>query len=357
MAEFKILHESGNARIGKLKTAHGWVETPFFMPVVTRATGKFITTDDYNDIGAKAVISNSLLLSLRPGVEIIKKAGGIHKFMNYNGVVFTDCGGFQSSSAFFEMKSSKGLHFRSPYDKKKVIITPKSIMDIQLDIDSDVAMMLDDMAPYGVSKDAAKKAMLNTHRWGTESLKWHEEMRKEKKSKQLLFGIAQGNFYPDLREESAKYINSLDFDGIAIGGVAIGEPTAEMYKAVDASLPHITKEKPRYVMGVGSPDDVVKLIMKGVDCFDSIYPTQNARHATIFTKKGKIYLDSGKYSKDFTPIEKDCECHTCLTYTKAYLNHLFKIKEPAVKRLLSIHNQFYMQKLVMETKLKIKEGK
>ncbi|MGV8169059.1 MAG: tRNA guanosine(34) transglycosylase Tgt [Candidatus Nanoarchaeia archaeon] len=361
---FRITHTDGNARVGILKTKSGEIETPFFMPVVTKATGKHITTDDYNQLGdlhARAVICNSLLLSLRPGVDIMQKAGGIHKFMNYRGIVFTDCGGFQSSSAFFEMKTKKGIHFRSPYDKKKVIITPKTIMKIQLEINSDIAMMLDDMTKYGVTEAEAEDAMYNTHRWGEESLKHHKEMKEEyqkqyqSKSPQLLFGIVQGNFYPKLREESAKFINSLDFDGVAIGGVAIGEPLKDMYVAVDSALPFIDKKKIKYVMGLGSPRELLEMIDRGIDCFDSIYPTQNARHSSIFTKKGKIYLDKAKHANDFTPIEPDCGCSTCKTYTKAYLNHLIKINEPVAHRLRSIHNQYFLQRLMEDAKKAIKE--
>jgi len=349
---FKIISESGPSRKGILTTKSGTIETPFFMPVVTKATGKYITTDDYRDLGsgvrARAVICNALLLSLKPGIDILNKVSGIHKFMNFDGVVFTDCGGFQSSSTFFEKKSKKGLHFRSPYNNQRIVITPKKIIEIQAAINSDVAMMLDDMSPYGASYEEARVAMENTHRWAKESLEAHKKIwgDKDKDKRQLLFGIIQGNFYKDLREESAKFITSLDFDGFAIGGVAIGEPSEKMYEAVASVLPFLPADKPRYVMGVGSPEDVTKLISMGLDCFDSIYPTQNARHASIFTKQGKIYLDAGKYSEDFTPIEADCGCHTCKTYTKAYLNHLFKIKEPAVRRLLSIHNQWFLQELV-----------
>lgn len=347
---FKILSESSSGRVGELTTKSGKIRTPFFMPVLTRATGKYITTDDYKDLGggirAKCVISNALVLSMKPGTELLKKAGGIHKFMNWDGLVFTDCGGFQASSNFFEMKSKKGIHFRSPYDGKKVIITPKKIMQIQADINSDVAMMLDDMAPYGCSYEEARKAMENTHRWAKESLEAHREIWKGQKKRQLIFGIVQGNFYPDLREESARFITSLPFDGFAIGGVAIGEPSEKMYEAVKAVIPFLPKDKPRYVMGVGSPKDIEVLVSLGVDCFDSIYPTRNARHGTIFTKKGTIYINKGKHSDKFEPIEKGCKCHACQNYTKAYLNHLLKIDEPAGKRLLSIHNQWFLQKLI-----------
>ncbi|MEK6809735.1 MAG: tRNA guanosine(34) transglycosylase Tgt [Nanoarchaeota archaeon] len=351
---FTITHQDGNARAGILKTAHGTIETPFFMPAATKATGKHITTDDYQNAGVKALISNALILSFKPGIETVKQLSGLHRFMNFKGIIFTDCGGFQMSRGMFQTKSKKGLHFRNPFNNSPVVITPQKIMNIELTLDSDVAMMLDDMSGYGVSKEEARVAMENTHRWGKESLQWHQKLKGN--SKQLLFGIVQGNFYPDLREESAKFINSLDFDGIAIGGVAIGEPKEDMYAAVDASLPFITKDKPRYVMGVGSPEELLELIGRGVDCFDSVYPTQNARHGTLFTADGKIYIDSLKHQHDFTPIDKGCKCHTCQHYTKAYLHHLMKIKEPAAKRLMSIHNLHFVLQLVETAKENIKKG-
>ncbi len=354
---FKITHQDGKARVGKLKTAHGTIETPFFMPVATKATGKYITTDDYKNLPAKAIISNSFLLSLKPGIETIKEMGGLHTFMNFPKVIFTDCGGFQICRNIYQGKSSKGLHFRSPFDNSEITLTPPKIMDIQLAINSDVAMMLDDMSSYGISKEEAKEAMENTHRWGKESLEFHKKLKKQRKSKQLLFGIVQGNFYHDLREESAKFINSLGFDGIAIGGVAIGEPKEEMYQAVDAALPFITEDKPRYVMGVGSPLELLELISRGIDCFDSVYPTQNARHNTLFTSTGTICIEKLKYAHDFTSIEPGCGCHTCKNYTKAYLYHLVKIKEPVAMRLKSIHNLFFVLKLVEDAKKAIKENK
>ncbi|MEK6939702.1 MAG: tRNA guanosine(34) transglycosylase Tgt [Nanoarchaeota archaeon] len=354
---FKVTHQDGTARVGKLKTAHGTIETPFFMPAATKATGKHITTDDYQKAGVKALISNALILSFKPGVETVQKLSGLHKFMNFKGVIFTDCGGFQMSRGMFQTKSKKGLHFRNPFDNSPVVITPQKIMNIELTLGSDVAMMLDDMSGYGVSKEEARIAMENTHRWGKESLHWHQKLKGDSQHpKQLLFGIVQGNFYLDLREESAKFINSLDFDGIAIGGVAIGEPKEEMYAAVDAALPFITKEKPRYVMGVGSPEELLELISRGIDCFDSVYPTQNARHGTLFTSDGKIYLDGLKYQHDFTPIDKHCKCHTCQTYSKAYIHHLMKVKEPGAKRLMSIHNLHFVLQLVEKAKENIKKG-
>ncbi|MDP3699138.1 MAG: tRNA guanosine(34) transglycosylase Tgt [Nanoarchaeota archaeon] len=354
---FTITHQEGKARVGKLKTGHGTIETPFFMPAATKATGKHITTDDYQKAGVKALISNALILSFKPGIETIKKTSCLHHFMNFKGVIFTDCGGFQMSSSIFQKKTKTGLHFRNPFDNSRAVLTPQKIMNIELTLGSDVAMMLDDMSGFGVSKDEARQAMENTHRWGRESLHWHQQLKGDSQHpKQLLFGIVQGNFYPDLREESAKFINSLDFDGIAIGGVAIGEPKEDMYAAVDAALPFITKDKPRYVMGVGSPEELLELIGRGIDCFDSVYPTQIARHGTIFTTPGKIYIDQLQYQHDFTPIEKNCKCHTCQHYTKAYLHHLRKIEEPSAKRLLSIHNLYFVLQLVEKAKEHIKAG-
>ncbi|MBI4151375.1 tRNA guanosine(34) transglycosylase Tgt [Candidatus Woesearchaeota archaeon] len=359
MNKFRVTHQDGNARVAELKTAHGIIETPFFMPAATKATGKIITTDDYQSLGIEvstsALIANALILSLQPGASTIAKAGGLHRFMNFPGVIFTDCGGFQMSRSIFDTKSRKGIHFRNPYDNSKVVLTPKKIMEIELDLGSDVAMMLDDMSGWGATREEAERAMTNTHRWGEESLKHHRALKQNHRHhQQLLFGIVQGNFYPDLREQSAKFINTLDFDGIAIGGVAIGEPKEEMYRAVDAALPHLTQIKPRYVMGVGSPEELLELIGRGIDCFDSVYPSQVARHHTLFTSNGKISIDRKEYQHDFTPIDEGCQCHTCQHYTKAYLYHLCKVKEPIAKRLKTIHNLYFIQRLMNDAREAIK---
>ena len=347
---FKIIEEDGDARIGKLKTRHGTIETPFFMPVATRAVGKYIGTEDYKKIGVDAIISNSLILSFNPGLDVIKKAGGIHKFMNFTKVSFTDCGGFQVSRDSFSSKQvEKGIYFRNPYDKSTHFITPKKSMEIQQIIKSDVAVSFDDMAPYGSNKKRFEKAIGRTHRWAKESLKYHTD------KKQLLFGISQGGFHKDLRRKSAEFMNSLDFDGIAIGGVAIGEPKKEMYLAVKSAIPHISKNKPRYVMGVGSPQDIVEMISLGVDCFDSIFPARGARHGTIFTSKGKIALNKGKYKLDLSPLDKECCCYTCKNYSKSYLRHLSKINEPEGMRLKTCHNIYFMMSLIKDIKKAIKK--
>ena len=348
---FKILAKDGKARVGKLKTAHGWIETPFFMPVATRATGKYLTPEDYHEMKAPAIICNAYILSCRPGIDIVKQAGGLHTFMNYKGVIFTDCGGFQVSRKMHQITSKKALHFKDPFFGKTDVITPKKIMEIEQTLGADVVMALDDMPKYGASLKEVQKSLDNTHRWMKESKQHHT------KKDQLLFGICQGGFYQETREASAKVINSLDFDGNAIGGVAIGEPKEDMYNAIHWAVPHLTEKKPRYLMGVGSPVDLVECVSLGIDCFDSVYPTQSGRHNTVFTSKGFMYLDGAVYKDDFAPIEKNCKCHCCKNYTRAYLNHLIKINEPMAKRLKSIHNLYFLTQLMEDVKKAIREGR
>ncbi len=337
---------SKEQRTGEFTVRKKTITTPFFMPVATKATGKSITSDDYKDLGggvrANAIICNALLLSFKPGSEIIRDMGGIHEFMNFDGVIFTDCGGFQSSRNFFLRRTTKALWFKNPYNNETVRLDPKTIMRIQHEIGSDVAMVLDDMAPYGASFELAKEAMETTHRWAEESLLAHKELELKNKTGQKVFGIIQGNFFDELRIESAKFITSLPFDGFAIGGVAIGETTKEMIQAVKTVLPYLPEDKPRYVMGVGKPEDITALTKIGVDCFDSVYPTMSARHGTMLTKQGRIYIDKAKHQKSKEPIEKGCTCKTCRNYTKAYISHLCKVKDPSGYRLRSIHNLHFM---------------
>lgn len=348
---FKIIAECGNARVGELKTRSGKYKTPFFMPVVTMGTGKCISTDDYKDIGYKNIICNSLVLSMMPGVDVIRSAGGIHKFINFKGCIFTDCGGFQASRSMYEQSSNKGLHFVSPFNGKKVMITPERIMKIQMELGCDVAMMLDSMAGPKAGKPEWAEALRKTHRWAQESLEYHTD------KKQLLFGICQGGFDAGLRKESAQFINCRDFDGIAIGGLAIGETKEQMYSALDASLPYITKDKPRYVMGVGSPIDILECVSRGVDCFDSVYPTKNARNNWLFTKDGPMDISKTKYRADNSRLTEDCECFVCRDYSKAYMHHLSKLKEPAGKRYRSYHNLWFMQRFIEDIRESIVSGK
>ncbi len=279
----KLINTDKQARAGILKTKTRKVETPFFMPVATKTAVKFIDNKELEKIGIQCLISNAFILSLRPGLRLIKKAGGIHKFSNLNTAIFTDSGGFQKIRESFFMKSTdKGVFFKSPFDGKKDLLTPKKLMHIQNTLDSDVAMVIDDMPLHDESKTATIKAVQRTHRWAEECIKYH------KNKKQLLFGIAQGGLYPDLREASAKFISKLPFDGVAFGGLAIGEPSRQTYKMINTQVKHFPKEKTRYLMGVGCPRQIINAVEAGADCFDSTFPTQNARHNTMFTSKGRL---------------------------------------------------------------------
>jgi len=349
---FKILKQDkhSNARIGKLYTSSGVVETPYFMAVATKAVGKFIGPDDYRQI-ADGLICNALILSLRPGDETIKSMGGIHNFMNYHKPIFTDCGGFQMlRDSFMDERSHKGIIFKDPFSGQKFLMTPEKIMDIEQDIGADCVMMLDDVAAYGSSKDEYARSVENTHRWGAQCKKYHT------KKDQFLYGIVQGGFYPDLRKKSAQYINSLDFDGLAIGGVAIGETREEMYIAINNAMPYLDVKKPKHLLGVGSPDDIVECVALGLDTFDSIFPTQTGRHGSMFTFEGRIDLLHSRNKDDDSPIEKGCKCNTCKNCSRAYLRHLLKLGEPAGKRYVTVHNLYFMSELMRRVRKSIKNG-
>ncbi|MAG08432.1 tRNA guanosine(34) transglycosylase Tgt [Candidatus Woesearchaeota archaeon] len=349
---FKISHKDKNARVGVLKTAHGSVETPFFMPVATKATVKHASFEDLERMKAKVIISNAFVLYLSRGLDAIEKFKGIHKFMKFKGVVFTDCGGFQVLRESFILNTDdEGILFKSPFDGKKILLTPKMIMDIESRVGSDVAMVLDDVVEYGGSYEKAKGCMKRTHKWAEECVKAH------KNKKQLLFGICQGGFYEDLRKKSAKFVNGLKLDGMAIGGLCLGEPKDVMYKMLDCSLKHIDEEKPKYLMGTGSPEDLVKCISKGVDIFDSVFPTQNARHGTIFTWKGKLKIRNSKYKFDKKPLDEDCDCYVCKSFSRAYINYLMRISEHVYMRYTTYHNLYFMQRLMERVRKSIKAKK
>jgi queuine tRNA-ribosyltransferase len=349
---FKIVKEDKNskARVGKLMTAHGIIETPYFMSVATKATGKFIGPEEYNEI-SDGLICNALILSLRPGADVIKSFDGIHNFMNFHKPIFTDCGGFQMlRDSFMHDRAHKGIEFKDPFSGQKFLLTPEKIMKIEQDIGADCVMMLDDVASYGSSKAEYERSVENTHRWGAESKKYHT------KKDQFLYGIVQGGFYPDLRKKSAQFINSLNFDGIAIGGVAIGETREEMYIAINNSMPYLDKNKCKHLLGVGSPDDIVDCVALGLDTFDSVFPTQTARHGTMFTFDGKMDILGAKFKMDKSPIEKGCKCYTCKNHSRAYMRHLLKLGESEGKRYATIHNTYFMNELMRRTRKSIKDG-
>ncbi|MCK9293120.1 MAG: tRNA guanosine(34) transglycosylase Tgt [archaeon] len=339
------------ARIGILETAHGTVKTPFFMPVVTKGIAKFITLNHLDEIKTQCFISNAYLLYLKPGEGLLKKTKGYHNFINWKKPIFTDSGGFQlKNKEFFISMTEKGVWFRSPYDGSKHFMSPERVMELQNIIGSDVGMVLDDMQDANLNRKDYEKAVENTISWAKRAIAVH------KNKNQLIFGIVQGGTDRDLREKCAKEINKLPFDGIAIGGLALGESKENMHKAIDYSLENLDESKIKYLMGVGSPEDIILSISKGVDCFDSIYPTKMARHGHIFTRKGPINLKKAKYKVVFEPIERCCDCPTCKRHTLAYLHHLLRQDEPGVKILLSLHNIRFIHKLLEEAREEIEKG-
>jgi queuine tRNA-ribosyltransferase len=348
---FEVIKQDNGARQGKLRTEHGIASTPFFMPVATRAVGRYMTSDDLKLMRPEAIIANAFVLYLNPGTELIRKAGGIHKFMNFDKVIFNDCGGFQMlKESFLEGTTNKGIKFRSPFDGAPHLLTPEKAMQAEMDIKADVVMALDDVPPFGSTKEQIVDSIKRTHDWHKRSKGAHTD------KKQLLFGICQGGTYPELRKESTEYMVSLDFDGYSIGGLCLGEPKQKMLEMVGIATSILPRDKPRYLMGVGSPEDIVEAVAHGVDVFDSIYPTQNARHDTMFTSKGKIKIDTAKYKEDFTTLDDNCDCFVCRDYTKAYLRYLAKIDDPMGKRLKSYHNSYFMQRFMENIRMHIKEG-
>jgi len=353
---FSIIAEDGAARVGKLYTAHGTIETPFCMPVATKATAKNVSPQDLVDMKAKAIICNAMLLHFAPGSGFLREHGGIHKFMRYPDVIFTDSGGFQMQrKSLFLSITDKGVWFRNPFILQKVYLRPEEVMRIEQDIGSDVAMALDHM-PHVIDDHAAvSDAVRRTHLWAKKCKEAHAKIAKEYDSKQLLFGIAQGGLFKDLREKSAKFINALDFDGVAMGGLALGEGKKEMWEMVEVQLPHIDREKPRYLMGVGNPVDLIEAVSRGVDCFDSIFPTQNARHRNVFTLQGMVKLDKVIYREDMTPLDPDCDCYVCTAFTRAYLHHLARVDEHISHRYLSYHNLYFLQRFMERMREAIKK--
>ena len=345
---FSIDAQDGLARTGSLKTAHGTLRTPCFKAVATKSAVKMMSSDGLKEIGQQAVISNAFILSLRPGLEVIRAHGGLHSFMDFDRTIYTDSGGFQILSLgdeFHVKTTDKGLSFRSPFDGSHQTLSPKSCMQIQQTLGSDVAMALDHMPLYGSTKEQAIESLKHTHDWMQRCKKIHTGESIYGK-RQLLFGIAQGGVYPDLRLKSIRFIDSLDFDGIAFGGLAVGEPKEKMFEMIDLSSRNCSEEKPRYVMGLGSPEDIVKAVDKGVDTFDSIFPTRNARHGHLFTSDGVLRIENAAYRQDYGPIDNDCSCKICKKYTRSYIHHLLRTREPLGKMLATYHNLYFMQDLV-----------
>jgi len=343
--------ESSKARIGKLETRHGVIETPAFLPVATKGSVKTLSNDELEGLGIEALIANAFHLHLRPGIEAIKKGGGLHQFMGWRKSLFTDSGGFQLIRKDFPLKvTDEGIIYKSPLEGEQILFTPKICIQLQMDMGSDVALTLDDCPPYGVSRNYYVKSSRRTTKWARECFEAHTD------EEQLLFGIIQGGIYLDLRKESIQSLNRLDFNGLAIGGLSVGEPRRVMFEILNQTLPFIPKEKPRHLMGVGSPIELLEALSMGVYIFDSAFPTRNARHSTFYTKSGKFNIESKQFEEDFARLDSNCGCYTCRNHSRAYLHHLFKEKELLGMRLLSIHNLNFVQDILKGSRKAISEG-
>ena len=339
------------ARYGMLHTNHGSFETPMFMPVGTLATVKTLSPEELKEVNSAIILSNTYHLWLRPGEDVVMHAGGLHKFMNYDGPILTDSGGFQVFSLAKNKKKDiveEGVHFKSHLDGKKLLLTPELSIEIQNKLDSDIAMSFDECIPYPATYEYAKQSTERTLRWAKRGLDVH------KNENQSLFGIVQGGEYTDLREYSAKETVKMNFDGYSIGGTSVGEDKDTMYKMIDDAIRYLPEDKPRYLMGVGDPIDIIESVIRGVDMFDCVLPTRIARHGNAFTRNGKLNIKNNKYKEDFTPLEDNCDCYACRNYTKAYIRHLIVANESLGGRLLSIHNIRFLIKLTEELREAIK---
>jgi len=359
MSCFEITHNSSqlNARTGVLHTAHGGVQTPFFMPVATKGAVKFVTHPELqNEMGVECIISNAFINYLKPGLPLIEKAGGLHKFFGWDKSLFTDSGGFQLILDHFVHKvSDKGVSFRNPFDKSIELVTPKKATEIQLALGSDVAMCLDHQPTFGKTRAAYLDSLIRTIEWAQECKKTHDAQKESLSPNQLLFGITQGGIHKDLRVKGAQAISLLGFDGVALGGFGIGEAQSVMYPIIAASKKVIPKDLPVYVMGIGSPLELLNAIAEGVDIFDSAYPTRMARHGLIFTHKGQIKIDRSIHKESFFALDVDCDCFVCKNHTRAYLHHLFKTYEQNGLLLLSYHNTYFISQLVKNIRTAINE--
>lgn len=348
----KTCKQSG-ARLGKLYTPHGVIDTPIFMPVGTQATVKAMTPRDLRDVKANIILANTYHLYLRPGHELVREAGGLHTFMHWDRPILTDSGGFQVFSlAKMNDIREDGVEFRSHIDGSRHLFTPESVMEVEQALGADIAMCFDECAAYPSDHAYTLRAMQRTHRWAERCQKAHT------RQDQALFGIVQGGMYKDLRVESAKTLASMGFIGYGIGGLSVGEPKHVMYEMLEEIMPYMPENKPRYLMGVGSPDCFLEGVLRGVDMFDCVMQTRMARTGMALTRHGRMNLRSQKYAHDFTPIEEDCDCYACRTgFTRAYLRHLVKENEILGAQLLSMHNLRFSLRLMEDIRLAIMEDR
>ena len=347
----KTCRQSG-ARLGILHTPHGDIETPVYMPVGTAATVKAVLPRDLHEIGAQIILSNTYHLHLRPGEDLVREAGGLHRFMHWDKPILTDSGGYQVFSlAGIRKIKEEGVTFQSHIDGSRRFISPEVSMQIQQDLGSDIAMAFDVCSPYPCTYDTAKENMDRTHRWAKRCQTAHT------RPDQALFGIVQGAFYKDLRVESAKTLADMDFIGYGIGGLSVGEPKPIMYEMLEEMMPFMPVHKPRYLMGVGSPDCLIEGVLRGVDMFDCVLATRVARNGTILTGRGRLVVRNADCARDFSPLEEGCDCYACKNFSRAYIRHLFKAQEILGAQLASIHNLRFLTRLMEQVRNAIREDR
>jgi len=350
MFEFKIIKKDSKskARRGILKTPHGEIQTPVFMPVGTQGTVKAMKPEDLVEIGTQIILTNTYHLYLRPGDEIIKEMGGLHKFMNWHRPILTDSGGYQVFSlSKLNKVDEEGVTFQSHINGSRYFLSPEKSIEIQNNLSADIIMAFDECTFYPIEYETAKKSMNLTIKWAERSKKAHSNHL------QALFGIIQGSIFPDLREQCVEAIINIGFDGYAIGGLSVGEPKEEMFKIVKQTTPLLPEDKPRYLMGVGTPEDLRECIRMGIDMFDCVLPTRNARNGNLFTSEGEISIKQNQYTRDYRPLDEKCDCYTCKNYSRAYLRHLYMTNEILSSILNTTHNICFFHKVVKEIREEI----
>lgn len=354
MLNFELLKQDGNARLGKLELNHGVVETPIFMPVGTYGAVKAMAPNELEAIGAQIILGNTFHLWLRPGTEIIDQFNGLHKFNGWNKPILTDSGGFQVFSLGKLRKiSEEGVHFQNPIDGGKLFLSPEISMQIQTSLNSDIAMVFDECTPYPADYETARLSMELSLRWARRSRNEFDRLNNPN----ALFGIVQGGVYTDLRDYSLENLMEIGFEGIAIGGLSVGEPKEEMQRILSHMVNILPTHKPHYLMGVGTPEDLVYGVAHGIDMFDCVMPTRNARNGWLFTRFGDIKIKNARYKNDTRPLDESCGCYTCQNFSRAYLHHLFRIGEILGSRLNTIHNLYYYLELMREIRQAIAESR
>ena len=349
--QFTLTHQSGAARRGALSLAHGTVQTPAFMPVGTYGAVKSLSPVEIQEIGAHIILGNTFHLWLRPGLEVIEHFGGLHQFIGWQGPILTDSGGFQVWSLGALRKiTEQGVKFRSPINGDSCFLTPEESMRIQRVLNSDIVMIFDECTPYPATEKAAADSMQLSLRWAQRSKQAHEG------NPNALFGIVQGGMYESLRDESLAGLMDIGFDGFAIGGLSVGELKEDMLRILAHTAPQMPREKPRYLMGVGTPEDLLDAVSMGVDMFDCVMPTRNARNGWLFTRNGDIKLKNARYRQDDSPLDPECQCYTCRNFSRAYLHHLHRVGEMLGSRLNTLHNLHYYQELMAGMRLAIEQN-